>query len=72
MIGSLSVVGLGPGDQNLITPEVSLAMLEASDLIGYGPYLNRLHIFEYPMGYCGTNSTYNNILHFNCRKYLHN
>ena len=23
MIGSLSVVGLGPGDQNLITPEVS-------------------------------------------------
>ena len=44
MIGSLSVVGLGPGDQNLITPEVSLAMLEASDFIGYGPYLNRLHI----------------------------
>ena len=30
MIGSLSVVGLGPGDSNLITPEVSLAMVEAS------------------------------------------
>ncbi len=44
MIGSLSVVGLGPGDQNLITPEVSLAMLEATDFIGYGPYLKRLHI----------------------------
>ena len=28
MIGSLSVVGLGPGDQNLITPEVSLAILK--------------------------------------------
>ena len=46
MIGSLSVVGLGPGDQNLITPEVSLAILEASDFIGYGPYLNRLHVHK--------------------------
>ena len=46
MIGSLSVVGVGPGDPNLITPEVSLAMVEASDLIGYGPYLNRMHIHK--------------------------
>ena len=46
MIGSLSVVGVGPGAPNLITPEVSLAMVEASDLIGYGPYLNRMHIHK--------------------------
>ena len=46
MIGSLSVVGVGPGDSNLITPEVSLAMVEASDFIGYGPYLNRIHIHK--------------------------
>ena len=46
MIGSLSVVGVGPGDSNLITPEVSLAMVEASDFIGYGPYLNRMHIHK--------------------------
>ena len=44
MIRSLSVIGVGPGDPNLITPEVSLAMVEASDLIGYGPYLNRMNI----------------------------
>jgi precorrin-3B C17-methyltransferase len=40
--GSLRIVGLGPGDPRWITPEVSVALAEASDLVGYAPYLARL------------------------------
>ncbi len=38
---SLSVVGLGPGDPALVTPEASAAIEAAQDLVGYGPYLDR-------------------------------
>jgi precorrin-3B C17-methyltransferase len=40
--GRLSVVGLGPGDPRLLTPEAAQAVAEASDLLGYAPYLARL------------------------------
>ena len=40
--GWLAVVGLGPGDEAQITPEVSAALAEASDVIGYIPYVARI------------------------------
>ncbi|MGD1880582.1 MAG: precorrin-3B C(17)-methyltransferase [Kiloniellaceae bacterium] len=40
--GSLSVVGTGPGDPVWRTPEVEAAVLRATDLVGYGLYLDLL------------------------------
>lgn len=42
MNGPLSIVGLGPGDPRFLTPEAAEAVAEASDLVGYAPYLARL------------------------------
>ena len=42
MTGSLTVVGLGPGRAELMTPAASTALACATDLIGYGPYLDRI------------------------------
>lgn len=41
-IGSLRIVGLGPGPAEWQTPEASEAIAAATDVIGYGPYLDRL------------------------------
>jgi precorrin-2 C20-methyltransferase/precorrin-3B C17-methyltransferase len=40
--GWISVVGLGPGAKDWITPEAQQALADASDLIGYHTYLNRI------------------------------
>ena len=40
--GRVRVVGLGPGAVDLITPEATRLINEATDLVGYGPYLARL------------------------------
>lgn len=40
--GSVTVVGLGPAGPEWMTPEVRSAIAEADDLIGYGPYVDRL------------------------------
>jgi precorrin-3B C17-methyltransferase len=40
--GSLTVVGLGPGEARYLTPAAQTALDQASDLIGYGPYLDRI------------------------------
>jgi precorrin-2 C20-methyltransferase/precorrin-3B C17-methyltransferase len=40
--GSVTVVGLGPGAREWLTPEAQAALAEADDLIGYGPYLDRV------------------------------
>lgn len=40
--GWLAIAGLGPGDEALITPEVSAALSEATDVIGYIPYVARI------------------------------
>jgi precorrin-3B C17-methyltransferase len=40
--GWLAIAGLGPGAAQLITPEVSDALTQATDLIGYAPYVARV------------------------------
>ena len=40
--GSLTIAGLGPGDDALVTPEVTAALENASDVIGYIPYIARI------------------------------
>ena len=42
MSGWLAVAGLGPGDEAMVTPEVRAALAEASDVIGYFPYVARV------------------------------
>jgi precorrin-3B C17-methyltransferase len=42
MTGSLVVVGTGPGSAELMTPATKAALARASDLVGYGPYLDRV------------------------------
>lgn len=42
MIGWLKIVGLGPGSEAMITPEVTAALQEATDVVGYVPYVNRV------------------------------
>ena len=42
MSGSLTVVGTGPGKADLMTPATRAALDRASDLVGYGPYLDRI------------------------------
>lgn len=42
MTGWLAIVGLGPGDAGLVTPEAAAALEAASDLVGYGPYVARV------------------------------
>jgi precorrin-3B C17-methyltransferase / cobalt-factor III methyltransferase len=40
--GSLVIVGLGPGSSDLMTPAAASALQAATDLVGYGPYLDRI------------------------------
>ncbi len=40
--GWIAVIGLGPGPAAWLTPEASAVLAEASDLIGYAPYLARV------------------------------
>ncbi|MGY1795391.1 precorrin-2 C(20)-methyltransferase [Geodermatophilus sp. SYSU D00525] len=40
--GEVVVVGLGPGARGWTTPEVADALAAADDLVGYGPYLDRV------------------------------
>lgn len=42
MTGTLTIAGLGPGSERLITPEVREALALASDIVGYGPYVSRV------------------------------
>lgn len=42
MTGWVQIAGLGPGDDTLITPQVSAALAEATDVIGYIPYVARI------------------------------
>lgn len=36
------ILGLGPGAASLCTPQVTAALDEATDLVGYGPYVDRI------------------------------
>jgi precorrin-3B C17-methyltransferase len=42
MSGQLVIVGLGPGSDAMRTPQADAALEAATDLIGYGPYLDRV------------------------------
>lgn len=56
--GHLSIVGLGPGARDLLTPRAERALREASVVVGYRPYVNQVkdlfrpgtRIFTSPMG----------------------
>jgi len=42
--GTVAVVGLGPGDVEWMTPQSLRELAAATDLIGYGPYLDRVPV----------------------------
>ena len=42
MTGRLLIVGMGPGDPAMQTPQAAAALAEATDLIGYATYLDRV------------------------------
>ena len=42
MTGWITVAGLGPGDEALVTPQVAQALDQATDVIGYIPYVARV------------------------------
>ena len=42
MSGRLFIVGLGPGDPSLQAPRAAEALAEATDVVGYGPYVTRV------------------------------
>jgi len=42
MSGWLAIAGLGPGRDTLVTPEVTAVIAEATDVIGYIPYVARI------------------------------
>jgi precorrin-3B C17-methyltransferase len=44
MSGKLTVIGLGPGSADQLTPEASDALRAADVLFGYGPYLERVPV----------------------------
>ncbi len=42
MTGRLDIVGLGPGAEAMVTPEVTAALEQATDVVGYIPYVARI------------------------------
>jgi precorrin-3B C17-methyltransferase len=40
--GWIAIAGIGPGDAALITPEVTEVLAQATDIVGYGPYVARV------------------------------
>jgi precorrin-2 C20-methyltransferase/precorrin-3B C17-methyltransferase len=44
--GSVAVVGLGPGDVDWMTPQSRRELAAATDLIGYGGYLDRVPVCD--------------------------
>jgi len=46
MTGKLTIIGLGPGAPELVTPAAASALAEATDIVGYGPYVDRVPFRE--------------------------
>ncbi len=42
MTGWVAIVGLGPGNEDLVTPDVRATLAEATDVVGYIPYVARI------------------------------
>ena len=40
--GKVTVIGLGPAGRDWLTPEAQEALAEADDVVGYGPYVDRV------------------------------
>ncbi|MFI1920416.1 precorrin-3B C(17)-methyltransferase [Nocardia sp. NPDC020380] len=43
-VGEVVVVGLGPGAEEWTTPDVTRALAEATDIVGYSTYVNRVPV----------------------------
>ena len=41
-VAELLVVGLGPGPDEWVTPEVTAALAQVDHVVGYAPYVNRV------------------------------
>ncbi|MGI4745688.1 MAG: precorrin-3B C(17)-methyltransferase [Janthinobacterium lividum] len=41
-MSSIAIIGLGPGDPEMRTPQAMAALARATDLVGYGPYVARV------------------------------
>ena len=44
MSGKLTIIGTGPGSPEQMTPEAARAAAEADEVMGYGPYVDRLPV----------------------------
>ncbi|WP_204115813.1 precorrin-3B C(17)-methyltransferase [Shimia biformata] len=42
MTGWVVIAGIGPGNDAMVTPEVTAALAEATDVVGYIPYVERI------------------------------
>lgn len=42
MTGTVIIAGLGPGAETMVTPEVAAALDQATDIVGYIPYVARI------------------------------
>lgn len=42
MTGVLVIAGLGPGADGMVTPDVAAALADATDIVGYAPYVARV------------------------------
>jgi precorrin-3B C17-methyltransferase len=42
MRGSVVIAGLGPGNDDLVTPQVADSLAQATDIVGYFPYVDRV------------------------------
>lgn len=40
--GWIAIAGLGPGSEDMVTPQVSAALAQATDIVGYIPYVARI------------------------------
>jgi precorrin-3B C17-methyltransferase len=55
MSGTLTVVGLGPGDPRYLTPDADEALCAAEAIYGYAPYLARVPIRRHQVHYPSDN-----------------
>lgn len=42
MTGHIVIAGLGPGAESMVTPDVAVALADATDVVGYFPYVARV------------------------------
>lgn len=55
MSGRLVVVGLGPGSPQQMTPQARDAVAAATDLFGYGPYVDRVEMLPHQTRHASDN-----------------